>query len=240
MNKFFYIAFLVFFLPQNLFAATHHGDEHKQLFHAFTLEAEAGNANDGKGARGWDLDGWIGNDVNRLWIKSEKKTYGEYEQKSEVQALYSRNISQFWDAQIGIRHDFSTDFSSQSLNYLNIGIEGLAPYFFETDAHVFLSEKGNVSARLKQEFDILITQKFIMQPFVEADFFVQDVKELNVSSGLSVLEVGALVRYEISRKFAPYFSLRYNTKTFATKNLSQKNGEPTESFILGFGLRLKF
>lgn len=239
MNKAFLFLFLVFFTTEEVFSATHHADDHPKIFHAFTLEAEAGRARDG-GAQGWDLDGWIGNDFDRLWLKSEKKSFGKYEKKSEVQALYSRNISQFWDAQFGVRHDFKTDFTSHSVNYLTLGLEGLAPYFFESDAHIFLSDEGNFSARLKQEIDILITQKLIFQPYFEADFFAQDVPKLEVESGLSELEVGALTRYEITRKFAPYFSLRYHCKTFGTANLAKKNGERVDNFIAAIGLRLKF
>jgi copper resistance protein B len=236
------IVYLAFFclllLPQNPFAAEH-GRDHLQIFHAFTVEADAGEARDGS-ARGWDLDGWIGGDINRLWLKSEKKTFGQYERKSEIQALYSRNISQFWDGQFGLRHDFRTDFSSEQVNYLSLGIEGLAPYFFETDAHVFLSDQGNFSARLKQEIDLLLTQKLIAQPYFEADFFAQNLPELEVKSGLAELELGITTRYEISRKFAPYLALRYHRKTFGTADLAKQTGERADNFIAAIGLRLKF
>lgn len=237
-NKFFIILLLTFF-PQKLFATTHHGDDHPQIFHSFTLEADAGKDRDGT-AKSWDLDGWVGGDFNRLWLKSEGKKFSNYEKKSEVQALYSRNISTFWDAQFGLRHDFKTDFSSQNVNYLTIGLEGLAPYFFETDAHIFVSDAGNFSARLKQEIDIFITQKLITQPYFEADFFAQDVPKLEVRQGLSELEIGALTRYEFSRKFAPYFALRYHRKTFGTASLARKIGEEVDNFIASAGIRLKF
>lgn len=236
MKKFFLILFLI---PQPVFAATSHGGDHPQIFHAFTVETDIGGAKDG-GAQTFDLDGWIGNDYDRLWLKSEQKTFGEYDQKSEIQALYGKNISQFWDAQFGVRHDFRTDFSSQNVNYLTLGFEGLAPYFFETNAQIFLSDQGNYSARLKQEIDVLITQKLIMQPYFEAEFFAQNVPKLNVKSGLAEIEAGILTRYEITRKFAPYLALRYHTKTFNTANLAQKNGERVNDAILSIGLRLKF
>jgi len=239
MRKIFLTLFLIFSSPQKLFATTHHADDHKQIFHAFLLETDVGRDRNGD-ARGWDLDGWVGKDFDRLWLKSEKKTYGKYEQKSEFQALYGRNISQFWDAQIGLRHDFTTDFSSQKVDYLTLGFEGLAPYFFESDAHIFLSEKGNFSARLKQKYDIFLTQKLIMQPYLEADFFAQNVPELNVSSGLSELEIGITTRYEFKQKFAPYFALRYNTKTSNTKKLSQKEGDQISDFITSIGVMLRF
>src|SRR5690606_6994072 len=122
-----------------------------------------GEARDGN-AENFDLSGWVGGDYNRLWLRSEKKEYGEYEEEFQVQALYSRNFAQFWDAQVGVAHDFSTDFTSNNVNYLTVGLEGLAPYMFETIAQIFLSDQGNYSARFKQEVDIFITQRLIMQP----------------------------------------------------------------------------
>ncbi len=216
-----------------------HGADHPQIFHAFTVEADVGEATDGS-SKGFDLSGFVGGDYNRLWINSEKKNYGNYEQKFEAQALYSRNITQFWDAQIGVSHDFSTDFTSNNLNYLTIGLEGLAPQMFETKAQVFLSEKGNYSARLKQEVDIFITQKLITQPYFETELFAQDVKALQVKSGISDLEIGAETRYEITRKFAPYFALRYHTKTFGTADLAKQLGQRVDNFIVAAGIRLKF
>lgn len=241
------IFLILFFISRTACATTHHGEEdHSKLlhgssaiFHAFTIEADVGGAKDG-GAKTFDLDGWIGNESDRLWLKSEQKTFGEYDRKSEIQALYGKNISQFWDAQLGVRHDFSTDFSSQNVNYLALGFEGLAPYLFETNAQIFLSDKGNYSSRIKQEIDILITQKLITQPYIEAEFFAQNVPELNVKSGLSEIEAGVLTRYEITRKFAPYFALCYHTKTSGTKDLAQKNGERVDDFILSVGLRIRF
>ncbi len=236
------LLFLLFFCYGKIAFAQqvmNHGDDHQQIFHAFTVEADVGEARDGR-AQGFDLSGWIGGDYNRLWLKSEKKNYGNYEQKFEAQAFYSRNIAQFWDAQIGVTHDFSTDFTTQNLNYLTIGLEGLAPQMFETEAQIFLSEKGNYSARFKQEVDIFITQRLITQPYFETEIFAQDVDELEVKSGISDFEIGVATRYEITRKFAPYLALRYHTKTFGTANLAKRLGDRVDNFIVAGGVRLRF
>ena len=253
--KFFFKSCLIFFLFAKIASAKdgaqgmNHGADHQQIFHAFTVEADVGEARDGpstrsatekKNSKGFDFSGWVGGDYNRLWLKSEKKNYGNYEQKFEAQALYSRNIAQFWDAQIGVSHDFSTDFTSNNLNYLTIGLEGLAPQMFETEAQVFLSEKGNYSARLKQEVDIFLTQRLITQPYFETEIFAQDVEELQVRSGISDFELGIMTRYEITRKFAPYFALRYHTKTFGTADLAKELGQRVDNFIGVVGLRLRF
>lgn len=235
--SFFFFSEIAF--AQDAKQGMNHGDDHGQIYHAFTIEADVGEAQDGR-SKGFDLSGWVGGDYNRLWINSEKKNYGNYEQKFEAQALYSRNVAQFWDAQIGISHDFSTDFTSNNLNYLTIGLEGLAPQMFETKAQIFLSEKGTYSARLKQEVDIFITQKLITQPYFETELFAQDVKELQVKSGLSDLEIGAETRYEITRKFAPYFALRYHTKTFGTADLAKQLCQRVDNFIAAVGIRFRF
>jgi copper resistance protein B len=252
INKIYYCLVIIFIIiPYNILAATNndHSDDHQQIFHAFTLEADVGEARDSpstssatenKNSKGFDLSGWVGGDYNRLWINSEKKNYGNYEQKFEAQALYSRNFTQFWDAQIGVAHDFSTDFTPTNVNYFVIGLEGLAPQMFETKAQIFLSDKGNYSARLKQEVDIFITQKLITQPYFETELFAQNVNKLEVKSGISDLEIGAETRYEITRKFAPYFALRYHTKTFGTADLAKQLGQKVDNFIAAVGIRLRF
>lgn len=239
--KFFLNSSLLFFFFGGIAIAqdVNHGDDHQQIYHAFTVEGDVGEAQDGS-AKNFDLSGWVGGDYDRLWLRSEKKNYGNYEEKFEAQALYSRNFSQFWDAQIGVSHDFSTDFTSNNLNYLTISLEGLAPYMFETQAQLFLSDQGNYSARLKQEVDIFITQRLIMQPYFETEIFAQNVEKLEVRSGISDLEVGLLTRYEISRKFAPYFALRYHTKTFGTADLARQLGQRVDNAIISVGVRLKF
>lgn len=235
--SFFFFSGIAF--AQNVKPEMNHGDDHAQIYHAFTAEADVGEARDSR-SKGFDLSGWVGGDYNRLWINGEKKNYGNYEEKFEIQALYSRNFTQFWDAQIGISHDFSTDFTAQKLSYLTIGLEGLAPQMFETKVQVFLSEKGNCSARLKQEVDIFITQKLITQPYFETEIFAQDVDELEVKSGISDLEIGAETRYEITRKFAPYFAFRYHTKTFGTADLARQLSQRVDNFVVAGGIRLRF
>lgn len=226
-------------LAQDTKDRMNHGDDHNQIFHAFTLEGDVGKARDGR-SKGFDLSGWVGGDYNRLWINSEKQNYGHFEEKFEAQALYSHNIAQFWDAQAGIARDFSSDFTSQNVNYFVVGLEGLAQYSFETRAQIFLSDQGNYSARLKQEVDVFLTQRLIMQPYIEAELFAQDVEKLEVRKGLSDFEIGISTRYEITRKFAPYFALRYHAKTFGTADLARELGEKVDNFIAAVGVRLRF
>lgn len=228
-------AIACFSLPA--FAAENdHMDEHGgQLFHRFLLETDIGDSREGTLGT-WDFDGWIGGDYNKLWLKSEGEMVDGDTHQAEFWAMYSRNVAEFWDAQLGVRHDTQP----RSTTYLVAGFEGLAPYFFETEAHVFVSDDGDVSARLRQENDFLITQRFVLQPYVEINAFAQDVDELDVGAGISNAEIGLQTRYEITRKFAPYIDLRYERKFGETANIAKDAGEHRDDFVASAGIRLMF
>ncbi|MEN6318471.1 MAG: copper resistance system multicopper oxidase [Syntrophaceae bacterium] len=205
------------------------------IFHAFKLEV-GGGSSDGNGTVDWNFDGWIGTDENKLWMKSEGNRINGKTEQAEFRGMYSRNISIFWDAQIGIRYDMEPT----SLTYFLLGVEGLAPYFVEVEAHLFVSEDGDVSARLHLENDLLVTQRLILQPYLEADLYAQDVAERDIGAGLSHAEVGLQIRYEYTRKFAPYIDVKYERKFGETSAIAKSRGESNEAFVGTVGLRLMF
>ncbi|TAH33679.1 MAG: copper resistance protein B [Alphaproteobacteria bacterium] len=204
-------------------------------FHMFRLETDYGAGQNGAVAS-WDFDGWIGGDDNKLWLKSEGETSDGKTEQAEFWALYSRNIATFWDAQIGLRHDTRPS----STTYLAMGFEGLAPYFFETEVHIFVSENGDFSLRLREENDFLLTQKLILQPYAEINLSANDVPENHISSGFTNGEIGLQTRYEFTRKFAPYLDLRYERKFGDTASMATSDGEDKDDFIAAIGLRLMF
>lgn len=214
----------------------HPADAHPSLFHAIRLETDIGANRDGL-VTTWDLDGWIGSDYNKLWFKSEGEVQeGGITERAEYWAMYSRNVAEFWDAQIGIRYDDQPN----STTYLTAGFNGLAPYLFETEAHLFVSDEGDITARIRQENDMLITQKLITQPYFEINFSGQDVPEQERGAGLTSGEFGIQTRYEINRKFAPYVDLRYERKFGETSAIAKKHGESQDDAIASVGLRLMF
>lgn len=212
-------------------AAEHGG----QIFHMFRLETDYGGSEDG-GIASWDLDGWVGTDENKLWLKSEGEHKDGKIEDAEFWALYSRNISTFWDAQVGIRYDAEPT----STAYAVVGINGLAPYFFETEAHLFISDKGDVSARLREENDFLLTQKLILQPYAEINLSAQDVPERDVGVGLVDGKIGLQTRYEFTRKFSPYVDVHYGRKFGETSSIAKSNGEDNDELVGAIGLRLMF
>lgn len=230
--KFFIRLLVVFFMFDALaFAAP--------IEHSFTFEGDVGKSRNGH-SRGYNLSGWLGNHKDRLWINSEKKNFDNYDEKFEAQALYSRNFAQFWDAQVGVSHDFSTNFTHQNVNYFTIGLEGFKSHSFETRAQAFLSDEGNYSFEIKQDFDIYLSKKIIAKPYVEVEAFAQDVEKLEVRKGISDIETGVVTRYEVNKKMAPYFAIRYHKKTFGTANLARQLGDKTNNFIVAVGLKLWF
>lgn len=135
-----------------------------------------------------------------------------------------------------IRHDIKPE----STTYLVLGTEGLAPYFFETEAHLFISDEGDVSARLREENDFLITQRLILQPYAEIELSAQDVPEQDIGAGFTQGEIGLQTRYEFTRKFAPYVDFRYERKFGETSSIAKDEGENNDDFIAAVGLRFMF
>ena len=185
----------------------------------------------------WDGQGWFGKDLRKLWFKTEGERAGGSTTEAELQFLYSKAIAKYWELQIGVRHDFKP---SPSRSWAAIGIQGLAPYFFETDIALFIGESGRTALRLESEYELLLTQRLILTPDIEVNFYGQDDTDLGLGSGLSDLEVGLRLRYEIRREFAPYIGVNW-TKLFGnTADFARFAGEDTSEAQLVIGLRAWF
>lgn len=185
----------------------------------------------------WDAQGWLGGDYDKLWLKTEgERARGDLEE-AELQALYSRAVAPFWDLQLGVKHDFAPHPARTSGV---IGIQGLARYWFEVDAAAFVSEDGDVSARVEAEYDLLLTQRLVLQPRAELNFAIQDVDELGIGSGLSTAELGLRLRYEIKREVAPYVGVSWSRKVGETARFARAEGEDAGVVSLVAGLRLWF
>jgi copper resistance protein B len=184
--------------------------------------------NKGSGRFLWEGQAWIGTDFNRLWIKTDGERLIEdgKTRDAEVQALYSRPISSYFDIQAGVRQDFTP---GARRTFGVIGVQGLAPYWFEIDTALFVSHDGDLSVRFETEYDLRFTQRLILQPRAEANIAFQDVPRLGIEAGLAGFEAGARLRYEFKREFAPYIGVSWE----------RVGGEPNRlSFVTG--LRLWF
>ena len=186
----------------------------------------------------WDGEGWYGGDINRLWVKSEGEgAFGRSIEKAEVQALYSRAVGPYFNLQGGLRYDFKP---KPSRVYATFGFEGLAPSFFDVEGAVFLSNKGELMARLEGYYDQRITQRLILQPRAEVNFAAQSTRQIGVGSGLSDAEIGLRLRYDIRREFAPYVGVQYRRAFGDTRRFLREEGENASSWSLLTGIRLWF
>ena len=161
-------------------------------------------------------------------------------EKTELQALYYRTIAPFWGVQAGLRYDTRPGGPKQDRGYAVVGLQGLAPYWFETATALFVSEEGDLSFRGEFEYDFLLTQRLILQPRMEFNVSASDVPELGLASGLNNTEIGIRLRYEIVREFAPYIGARWGRLYGDTKDISEREGEPTSVTSLVIGFRIWF
>ena len=186
----------------------------------------------------WEGEAWFGGDIDRLLIKTEGEgTFGRSIEDVEVQALYSRAISPFWNAHIGLRHDIVPN---PSRTYAVVGVEGIAPYWFHMTGQLSLSNKGDLHARIEASYDERITQRLILQPRVEFNFAAQDVPAIRVGSGFSTFELGARLRYEIRREFAPYIGVEWSGKTGDTARYARLAGDKPNAVNFVAGIRFWF
>ena len=187
----------------------------------------------------WVLDaqGWIGKDLHKLWIKTEVEWVDGDTEEGEVQALYSRAIAPYWDLQVGWRHDFRPE---PTRDWLAIGVEGLAPYWFEIDAAAFVGEDGQLAARLEAEYEWMFMQRLVLSPDLEVNFHSKDDPDVGIGSGLSDLELGLRLRYEIRREFAPYIGVNWTKKFGKTADFAREEGEDTDDVQFVAGVRAWF
>ena len=186
----------------------------------------------------WDGEGWYGGDINRITVKTEGEgAFGEGVAEAEVQLLYSRAIDPYFNLQAGVRQDLGR---GPKRTYATVGFEGLAPYWFEVEGALFVSNKGDVLGRLEGYYDQRITQRLILQPRVEANFALQDVRESGIGSGLSDLELGLRLRYEIVKEFAPYVGVERARKVGDTARFARAAGEDDNVTNFVAGIRFWF
>ena len=184
-----------------------------------------------------EAQGWIGKDLNKLWVKVDVENVSGKTDEAELQFLYSKAIAPYWDVQVGWRHD---KMPTPNRDWFAVGFQGLAPYFFEIDAAAFIGNNGQTALRLEAEYEIMLTQKLILTPEVEINAYSKDDEATGVGSGLSDIELGLRLRYEIRREFAPYIGVNWNKTYGDTANFSRDEGEDVSDTQFVVGIRAWF
>jgi copper resistance protein B len=194
---------------------------------------EAGDGGDAA----WDVDAWVGHDLSKLWLRSQGERDDDTTASAEIDVLWARSFSRWWDFVAGARHDFRPDSDE---TWAVLGVQGLAPYRFDVEATAFVADGGRVSARVEAQYDLLITNRLVLQPLLEADWHSQSDAERGVGPGLSSAELGLRLRYEVRREIAPYVGLVLQKKLGGTADRARANGVDTHDMQLVAGVRIWF
>ncbi|MFC0710831.1 copper resistance protein B [Azorhizophilus paspali] len=194
------------------------------------------DADDGS-ALVWDATGWIGGDIDRLWLRSEGERGNGHTERAEFQALWGHAIGPWWELVGGLRQDFKPG-SAQT--WAAIGIQGMPFYSLETKITAYYGEGRQTSLRLEADYDILLTNRLILQPTVEANLYGRNDRERGTGSGLGEIEAGLRLRYEFTRQFAPYVGVTWGRLYGNSEDLAREAGEDEEEARFVAGIRLWF
>lgn len=193
-----------------------------------------------KGRNGYALEAqaWTGGDIDRFVLDiAADGEFGHDPEAVEASALWRHAIDPWYNLELGVRHDFHP---GPQRTYAVAGVAGLAPYWIEVQGQFLLSEKGDAHVRIELEHDMRITQKLILQPAAEIDVAFQDVPELDIGAGFEKLELGARLRYQVDRRFAPYLGVHWERKLGGTAAIARRAGEPASAVSALFGIRTWF
>jgi copper resistance protein B len=193
----------------------------------------------GKDANGfsWEAEGWYGNDANKLWLRTEGDRSSGKLEDADLEAFWNHNVATFWSTQLGVRHDFG---EGPARTWAALGVQGLAPYWFELEASAYAGDAGRTAARLRAEYELLITQRLIFQPDFELNFYGKDDPARRVGSGLSDAQLGLRLRYEFSRQFAPYIGVSWVRRMGTTADYVREDHQPVLDRQLLVGIRAWF
>ena len=209
-----------------------------EIFVHGVLDQFEGRVDDRNSAFRWDGQAWIGGDYDKLRIKSEGTVDGDGRVgDGDHEILYDRAISTYFDLEAGLRSDID---SRPTRNWAAIGVEGLAPLFFDVAATAYVSGEGHFAARLQASYDLLITQRLILQPEAELNLYSKSDRIRLIGAGVSDIDTGLRLRYELSRKLAPYLGVVYQGTFGQTSDLARHAGESTGSLHFTFGIRTWF
>lgn len=196
-----------------------------------TWDADEGNA------IGWEGSGWVGTDLDRVWVRSEGESIDGSIESADVEVLYGRAIARWWDLVAGVRHDFG---EGPSQTFAAVGVMGLAPYMFEVEATAYLGESGQTGLGLEAEYETLFTNRLIGTWLVEAEVWGQDDRKRGIGSGLSTLEAGFRLRYEFHRQFAPYIGVVWERAYGGTADYRREQRDDIEDTRVVAGVRIWF
>jgi len=184
-----------------------------------------------------DAQAYYGGDTNKLWLKLDGKRTGTHLGDTRTEALWAHAANVFWDTQLGVRHDFG---DGPGRSWAALGVQGLSPYWVDVEATAYVGQSGRTALRLEAEYDLLLTQKLIFTPDLELNAYGKRDPQRQIGAGLSNVELGLRLRYEITRQFAPYIGIDWNRRVGGTADLARAAGESAFDHQVVAGVRFWF
>ena len=210
-------------------------DDHA-IFHLLLEQLEYRDGQDA-GIFHWEGQAWYGNDAHRLWVKSEGEISDNHFEHGRHELLYGRPVTPYFDVLAGLRSDIDDD---PAETWLALGVQGLAPGFFHVSMTAYANADADLAFNGEASFDLLLTQRLILQPKIEVDLYTGNNQSRGIGSGFSAFEGGLRLRYEIDRKFAPYIGANYERKFGNTRAYAVADGQDPENLVLVAGVRTWF
>ena len=210
---------------------------HDRQWHYFVLFDEIEWQGGASGGLSLDTTSWIGGDTSRLWLRLDGESDDGRLESAQATALWGRSVARWWDVVAGIRQDVDP---GPARTWAAIGIQGLAPQWFEVEATGYVGAGGRTQLQLEAEYDLLLTNRLILQPTAEMTVHGKADPERGLGAGLSTLETGVRLRYEIRRELAPYLGVTWERRFFGTADHARSAGEAPGRARLAFGLRTWF
>ena len=202
------------------------------LFNQLEVASSQGKINSG-----YDVDAWVGTDWNRLALKAEGEAADSKLEDARTELLWRKPVDIFWNTELGVRHDSGKE---KRRTWLALGINGMSPYWLDLSATAYVANQNRAALRLEATYDWRITQRVILQPTVETNLYSKDDAERDIGKGLSDLQAGLRLRYEVTRRFAPYIGVESTYQYGRTADMLRAKGESTNNAVVVAGVRLWF
>jgi copper resistance protein B len=187
-------------------------------------------------ALGWDVAAWHGSDIDKVWLATE----GEHEDgasHARVELLWDRVATRWWNVRAGVRVDTG---DGPSRTWAAVGVAGVAPGLIEVEASAYVGESGRTALRVQAEYDLLLTQRLVLQPEIEVNLYGSDDPARLIGSGLSDVDAGLRLRYEVRREIAPYVGLSWSSRFGGSADLARSQGEDASEWRWLAGVRIWF
>ena len=224
--------------PAFVFAQDPHGGvhtTHDNAIHSFVLVDQLEWMATSPRAAGWDAKGWIGQDRDRFWFRTEGEASAERLDRTETHVFYGRAISPWWDLVAGVRHD---DGPGPARGWAAAGVQGLTPYVVEFEATGYVGADARTHLRVEAKHELLVTNRLILQPLAEVEIYGKDDPERMIGAGLSSADIGLRLRYEIRRELSPYAGVLWSRRFYGTADMWRAAGQSAGDTRLVVGVRL--